>query len=166
MSLLRNETSQILPYNFQADLDNTLFSFTTKNEIKYDVAFVNSTAFFGEDHPLLAAHVYEMSIICHSDNPPFDTSTGATVIEVVKQFFLKQNVLLSICDSTDGRQEIRKERFQRWVDVADLGDTFEKIDGHVEYADGYEVISSIILKTDFHLKDEIINAFYDINDNL
>jgi len=161
MTSSSKETSPNLPYKFISDLDNTWFSFVTKNGIHYEVVFYKSPALF-QEYPSIGNCVYEMSINTSSNNPPFDPSNRLTIQDVVRQFFLNQNVLLFVCDSMDGRHHTRQEKFERWIDSAGLGDDFEKHDGHIDL-DDYALINTIILRADFELKKDVLEAFFEIN---
>jgi Family of unknown function (DUF6169) len=161
MTSSNEEINPNLPYKFISDLESTWFSFVTKNGIHYEVVFYKSPALFHE-YPLIGGCIYEMSINTSSDNPPFDNSNRLTIIDIVRQFFLNQNVLLFVCDSTDGKHHTRQEKFERWIDSASLGDDFEKHNGHIDLGD-YELINTIILKTNFELKQNILEAFFEIN---
>lgn len=49
-------------------------------------------------------------------NPPFDSRVSETIALVFKDFFIKNtyNVCLYICDSSDGKEEIRRKKFNDW----------------------------------------------------
>ncbi len=164
MTLLEKETTPQNPYNYISDNEKTWYSFVTKNGVHYEVTFLKSPALFHQ-YPDIGGLIYEMSILTAYENPPLDHSVQLTVIEISKDFFNNnRNVLLFVCDSLDDCHLKRKNKFNRWFNNSDIGDDYEKHDGCINES-GIEIHNTIILKKDFELKKNILEAFFEINHN-
>ena len=125
------------PYSVK-ETESFDYQFTTKDGIKYRAYFI-SAAYL---HPLFT-DVYSFNIEPEGDfgstKQPIDPRIGATVYEILRTFFRRnQNSMLMACDNTDGREGKRKKRFDRWFN---------------QYNDGS------ILKLDAALESEIYNLY-------
>lgn len=164
MTLSEKETAPQNPYNFILDNDSTWYSFVTKNDIRYEVAFLKSPALFCE-YPSIAGLIYEITIETVFDSPPYDYCVQLTVIGIVKQFLdSNRSALLFICDNMDGKHTQRQIKFDRWIDNAGLGDNYEKHDGVLDIEE-YQIFNTLIIKVDFELKKQILEAFFEINND-
>ena len=164
MTLLKSETPLLIPYNLKNDETCTWFEFTTDNDIRYEVTFIRNPALFC-DYPSFAQFIYEMSILqADGDSPPFDFRVQLTIADIVRHFFENnKHVLLFVCDSLDERQEQRRIKFSRWYEESGNKSGLEKYDGCISAPD-MEIFSSIILREDFELKVQVLEAFFEIND--
>ena len=72
-----------------------------------------------------------------SDQPhPIDNQIAVTVIFILKQFFsVKERAMLMICDTLDGKEEKRKQLFNRWYDKYNIRHEIQKFDASAETED-------------------------------
>ena len=139
---------------------HNVFSFTTDNEISYEVRFVPSGYLFGEyiDAPVDA---YEM-IIAVADNPtggrlPADRLIPSTVRAIFYEFFQRnEQVVIFICDDSDGRQSARARKFTSWF--YDDRPNFIKLDAKIPDA-GNTIFMSAILKASNPYFSELADLF-------
>ena len=87
-----------------------------------------------------------------------DERTGRTVIEIVKGFLTKRGkVVVYVCDSADGRELLRKRKFDQWFRKYDDGSVI-KIDGHINVPD-VDIYNAILIHKDNSQKNKFIEAF-------
>ena len=69
-----------------------------------------------------------------------------TIVAILKEFLLKHdsNIALYICDSSDGRQDLRKRKFDQWY-YKDQGNTFTKMNEAMRVSQGNLYFITIIL---------------------
>ena len=83
-------------------------------------------------------------------------------MEIVKQFLEGlENAVIYVCDSSDGRELLRKRKFDFWFRKYDDG-TIIKIDGHIAIED-FHIYNTILIHKDNPLKNKFIEAFNDLN---
>jgi hypothetical protein len=128
------------------------FSFQTITGILYEIVFVPTPYLLGEDS-VFAPHSFEL-VVRVSQNPtrqrpPFDRQTARTVAAIFEDFYQRSeyHVILYICDSSDGRQALRK------------GNPYLKIDDEIRDSDGTAYPISLILRKQNPHKIQIIEAF-------
>ena len=125
---------------------SNVFVFTTEDSIVYEIKFVPSDDFFA-DYGDFDVDIFEM-IIAVKDNPVggrlrVDRRVAPTIFTVFEQFFIShRQVFIYICNSSDGRAEVRHRKFDGWFfsqkakfesrDVAKV-DRFIKTDGDAIY---------------------------------
>lgn len=125
---------------------HNVFVFTTVDDVVYEIKFVPSTDFF-TDYESLDVNVFEM-IIGIKDNPlggrlRADRRVAPTIFGIFEAFFIShRQVFIYICDSSDGRAEVRHRKFDGWFfsqrakfeshDIAKV-DRFIKTDGDAIY---------------------------------
>lgn len=104
-------------YSFIGDPFNSYF-FTTLDTITYEIKFIPSTEYFSA-YPDLESDAFEMTISI-ADNPignrlPSDKRTAPTIFAIFEDFFLpKTQIIVFICDSSDGRAKARHRKFGLW----------------------------------------------------
>ena len=87
------------------------FDFTTDAGIRYSVSFL-------EDVPLGKCDTYQFGFRKRDEvHSAYDAKVKDTLIAVIEQFFIEnENVLLYICDTSDGREAKRNRLFIRWFE--------------------------------------------------
>lgn len=95
------------------------FDFTTDYGIRYSVSFL-------EDIPLGGCDTYQFGFRRRDDtHTPYDGKVKDTLITIINQFFAEnENVLLYICDTSDGREEKRNRLFVHWFEEYATPDRF------------------------------------------
>ena len=141
------------------------YFFQTKQEIVYEVTFKPSGYLFGE-HTLLGNNTFEFSILV-ADNPTgvvpsSDWLIPATISAIFFDFFQQRDqIVIYICDTSDGRASARNRKFNQWFDWY-KGSTFLKIDMHLgRDLTGQTYFTAMILRTDHPLLGEVVAAFRD-----
>lgn len=110
--------------------------------------------------------VIDVAINNSGKKPTLDVVVSETVACIFKDFFIKNsyNICIYICDSSDGKQEIRRRKFDDWFYKYQT-DSFMKLDEVlVDSNQNRFPISMVILKENPYLK-EIVIAFAAISNN-
>ena len=100
--------------------ENNVYAFETDLGISYEVKFRPSSYLLGNETTPFANHIYEFIIeIVYNPlgkSPPLDKLISKTISGIVKDFYYKKNgsVCIYICDSSDGRQDLRRKKFDDW----------------------------------------------------
>lgn len=148
---------------FEGGLDN-IYAFETVLGISYEVKFRPTTYLLGDETTVYANHIYEFIIEVVFNplgkNPPLDKLVSKTISEVIKDFYFKKNgsVCIYICDSSDGRQELRRRKFDDWFyGEPDFG--LLKFDEHIRDSKGNSYPISLIIQQSNPYFIEIIDGF-------
>jgi hypothetical protein len=162
---MQKEEPQLSIYSFSR-VENTYF-FDTINEVRYEVLFRSSPYIFGDDR-VFAPFTYELIIkVAHNRSgfkrPPFDKLVAVTIAAIFTDFYETSltTVCIYICDSSDGRQEIRQAKFSRWFEHFEKMD-FIKIDDSIKEPDGVGYPVSLILKKKNPHLLAITEAFFEL----
>lgn len=106
-------------YKIFLDRNTFIYSFITKNDIEYNVAFADNVAMF-KDTSVSAAirKVYSLDLQKKSSGrEPLDLYVQEAVIGIVTHFFNdKENSLMYVCDFADSREKLRHKKFNKWYD--------------------------------------------------
>ncbi|GAB3786399.1 hypothetical protein GCM10028818_49740 [Spirosoma horti] len=152
-------------FEFVAGEHNT-YSFSTYDTIRYEIRFVPSSYMF-DSYIEHSVDAYEM-VIAVADNPlgrriPADPLTEPTIRTIFYDFFrTKDQVIIFICDSSDGRQKARARKFTSWF-YGDVPPYMLKFD--TKLADGERglIFLSIILDArNSHVK-ELVDLIQNIH---
>jgi Family of unknown function (DUF6169) len=134
-------------YSFAGGSLNSYF-FTTIDAIIYEIKFIPSTDYFNA-YPDVEIEAFEMTISV-ADSPtgnrlPSDKRTAPTIFAIFADFFLpKTQIIVFICDSSDGRAKARNRKFDLWFRAnVRPTDLLEKLDRGVLDGDGIIYISLI-----------------------
>ena len=146
---------------------NNSYVFETSNGIVYEIKFKHSPYLLNENAEysnLIYEFVIDVTINNSGKKPTLDVAVSETVASIFKDFFTKNtyNICIYICDSSDGRQEIRRRKFDDWFYKYQT-DSFMKLDEVlVDSNQNRFPISMVILKENPYFK-EIVIAFADIS---
>lgn len=92
-----NRTS---PYKVEK-LNDYAFVFHTHNNVVYYVSFE-------EDMEIAGLDSYQFNIERKSEKQVYDADVKDSIISIINEFFAQNNdILLYICDTSDGREETR-----------------------------------------------------------
>ena len=105
-------------YVFLGGINNS-YVFETSKGIVYEIKFKPSSYLFSENEvfsKLIYEFVIEVAINDTGKSPSFDAQVSETIALIFKEFFIKNsyNVCLYICDSSDGKEDIRRKKFNDW----------------------------------------------------
>lgn len=89
------------------------YQFETDSGVIYRIRFI-------DEMPIGGCETYQFAISkITSSKSGFDPDVRATVFIIIDEFFAEyQNVLLYICDTSDGREEVRNRLFIHWFTIA------------------------------------------------
>lgn len=87
------------------------FVFQTRSGVIYGIAFLDDT-------PIGGCETYQLTISNKNDkHGAFDPDVKETILIIVEDFFLdNSNVLIYICDTSDGREAVRNRLFLKWFE--------------------------------------------------
>jgi len=133
------------------------YEFVNRDGIKYYLYFMPVS----EMYPNLV-NTYSFSIEREGTRPhPLDRRIAATVVDVLRRFFQNvENAMIMVCDSTDGKQELRRNLFNRWFHYYNDG-TINTINAEVGDGD-YELLLSIYFKKTNPYRQQLVKAFSDL----
>ena len=148
---------------------NNSYVFETSNEIVYEIKFKHSPYLLNENAEYskwIYEFVIDIAINNYGKKPLLDIAVSETVASIFKDFFNKNsyNICIYICDSSDGRQEIRRRKFDDWFYKYQT-DSFMKLDEVlVDSNQNRFPISMVVLKNNPLFK-EIVFAFAEISNS-
>ncbi|TRX38965.1 DUF6169 family protein [Flavobacterium restrictum] len=143
---------------------NNVYAFETDLKISYEVKFRPSSYLLGDETTDYASHIYEFIIeVVYNPlgkNPPLDKLISKTVSEIIKDFYYKKNgsVCIYICDSSDGRQELRRRKFDDWF-YSETRYGLMKFDEHIRDSKGNSYPISLIIQMKNPYFIQIIDGF-------
>lgn len=132
------------------------FDFTTDCGVKYSVGF-------DDDDLLQSDESYQLIIVnVNHQASPRDAKVRDTIIEIIDEFFSKNNsTMLYICDTADGKQEMRSRLFQYWFSTYAHKSDFILVNSSVKDADGIDNYATIILRKDNPNLKSVLSEFAD-----
>jgi hypothetical protein len=149
------ESNSQLPYElFQEGLT---YYFVNKHGIKYRAYFADISVYYPQ-----FPHTYSFSFEPeNSSRHPIDNRISATIAEILKQFFAKEeNAMIMVCDSLDGKEQKRRKLFDRWFEkYAD--DSILKYDASAPLED-YQLFISLYFKKTNPNKELLLQSFFEL----
>lgn len=135
-------------------IDELNYEFTNRDGIKYYLYFMPVYGMYPD-----LVNTYSFSIEREGTTPhPLDRRIAATVVDVLRRFFQNvENAMIMVCDSTDGKQERRRNLFNRWFHLYNDG-TLTTINAEVDGGD-YELLLSIYFKKTNPYRQQLVKAF-------
>ena len=138
-----NRLNEVAPYpvTYYEQYDD--YRFVTDGGIVYSVGFE-------EDFLLQNGESYQFVIINLSNKKsPRDSKLRETVMQLIYAFFESNNsALLYICETGDGRQEMRSRLFQYWYETASKKTQYIYITASVLDSDGIMNHAALIVRSD------------------
>lgn len=150
-SLSTENINKTSPYKVEKVNDHA-FVFHTIANIVYYISFK-------EDMEIAGLYSYQFIIERKSEKLGYDVGVRESIIAIIREFFAQNNdILLYICDTSDGREAIRNRLFIRWFKETDCDNVFEikTADAIVE---GESMFFAIIYKKSNPRYTEISNEF-------
>lgn len=106
------------PYKVEK-LNDYAFVFHTHTNVVYYVSFK-------EDMEIAGLDSYQFIIERKSEKQGYDAEVKDSIIAIINEFFAQNNdILLYICDTSDGREATRNRLFIRWFKETDIDNLFE-----------------------------------------
>jgi Family of unknown function (DUF6169) len=154
------------PFESINNASNSYFFATTLGSV-YELKFKPSPYLLGNEAAKFANDIYEFIIeVVYNPlekTPPLDKNVATTIAAIIKDFYYKKSetICIYICDSSDGKQELRRRKFDDWF-YSQHGIGLVKVDEKIADSKGNEYpISMILLKTNPYFV-EIVFAFSQI----
>jgi hypothetical protein len=151
------------PYKIVIEKNN-YFQFITTAGTKYACYFLSYAEYF-KSYKEVASNIYSVNVeIIESKRRAvaLDERTGLTIVEIVKRFLKGlEDVVVYVCDSSDGRELLRKRKFDLWFRKYDDG-TVIKIDGHISVPN-FNIYNAILIHKDNPKKNRFIEVFNELN---
>lgn len=152
-------------YEFESknNLNNSYF-FTTSFGIVYEIKFRPSAYLLGDKPTVYSHYIYEFIIEVSYNpldkSPPLDKLISDTIASIILDFYYKkeESVCIYICDSSDGRQDLRRKKFDDWFYSKDKFGLI-KIDETIYDSNGIGYPISLIIKNDNPYFTEIVVGF-------
>jgi intracellular sulfur oxidation DsrE/DsrF family protein len=140
-------------YNFEfiGGINNS-YTIVTTSDVVYEIKFKPSNYLINIDdfeNELVFEFVIELLYKPENVALTLDKLIGPTINKIFKDFysFYEKSVTVYICDSSDGKQNIRKRKFDHWFQEFN-DNTFIKFDDIVIDAELNEYPVSFVLKKD------------------
>lgn len=116
---------------------------------------------FDDDDIIETAESYVFSIINVNNVPsPRDMKMRDTVMLIIENFFdMNQSALLYICESGDGRQQMRSRLFEFWFSTYRLKDEFLLMPVSIEDMEGTENFAALIIRKDNPRFIDVVSEF-------
>lgn len=157
-------------YNFQyIGGKNNSYVFETKIGIVYEIKFKPSSyinVFDAAISEYIFEFVIELSENNTGKNPPLDKKVSDTIAAIFEEFLIKHeyNIALYICDSSDGKQELRQRKFDDWF-YRYKEKPFAKWNEILKDSKGNRFLISMIIQNQNPRRLEIIDAFLKLADD-
>jgi hypothetical protein len=125
------------PYEILPGDEKVSYTFLTDNGITYVINLLDITSSYPKEQ-IGDSVIFEFQFFKVGDDKDFDTRIMATILSCIDKIMKDiGNVILYICDSTDGKQEFRSKLFGRWFEKYKI-DGLHKIDGTVPPNNPYD----------------------------
>jgi hypothetical protein len=145
---------------------NDYFEFITSAGIVYACYFLSYAEYFKE-YREIAGNFYSYNVDVIKGTKAgisSDERTGRTIIEIVKNFLAGlENAVVYVCDTSDGKELLRKRKFDQWFRKYDDG-TIIKVNGHIT-APNFNIYNAILIHKENLKKNRFIEAFNDLNES-
>lgn len=150
------------PYNYSFNEATRTYTFTTKNDIEYQIVFiVDETLDIASDVHI--GNVYQIIIEKITDKTePFDGLVSKTIENVITDFFVNvQNSLIYVCSENDEKAETRFNVFNRWYKKSRL-ESVTKVDNIIKCeseGDIYVIYTSLLYHKENPNVGHILEAY-------
>lgn len=142
------------PYKVYRDEVTESYDFVTSYGVRISVDF--------EDDILIQADVSYQLIIGNSNQKksPRDHKLQKTILAIIEEFFRKnQAALLYICETGDGKQQVRNRLFKYWFDSYEFNTKYSLYTTHIVDDEGISNFAALILKNDNPKIVDIVTEF-------
>jgi hypothetical protein len=153
------------PYKIIVVRDN-YFEFKTANGAVYLCYFLSYSEYF-KNYKEIAGNIFSFNVdIVQGSKTGIssDERIGRTIIEIVKGFLAGlENAVVYVCDTSDGKELLRKRKFDQWFRKYDDG-TIIKVNGHIAIPN-FNIYNAILIHKENQKKNRFIEAFNDLNES-
>ncbi|QBN18538.1 DUF6169 family protein [Flavobacterium nackdongense] len=160
-----------MSYNFYFEGgQNNSYFFETVEGILYEVIFKFTPYLFDLKNVEIIENTFEFSLLLkynpNSKLPSNDKKIGATVVAIFMDFYAKRSKAISvyICDSADGKELVRKRKFDQWF-LEYNDETFVKVDEMLVDKHNNKFPISLIFSKSNPYRIEIFEAFVQMSMN-
>lgn len=138
---------------YKVVISNGDYDFVTIDGIRYSASFL-------EDVPLGECETYQFGFRKKDDeHTNYDVNVKLTLLAIINQFFIEnENVLLYICDTSDGRESKRNRLFLRWFKEFATPEHFTMRSANA-IVEGQGFYAAIIVENSNPKLEAIINDF-------
>lgn len=153
ISLPQERINQAAPYEIRVLQDRSAF-FTTDNGLHYIVSF--------DPDDVSLSHLCYQLVIVNVDNlpSPRDIKLRDTIVAIVEGFFaLNNEVMLYICETSDGKQALRNRLFQYWYSRYERKQEFTFLSASIKDEEGIINYATLIIRNDNPDYTEMVNEF-------
>ena len=145
-------------------VQHNYFEFTTVAGTRYACYFLSYSEYFKEFKEV-AGSIFSFNVDVlerRGKGTAFDERTGFTIVEIIKRFLQSLgNAVVYVCDTSDGRELLRKRKFDLWFRKYDDG-TIIKVDGHIAVPN-FNIYNAILIHKDNPKKNRFIEVFNYLN---
>lgn len=156
------------PYNYTFNSDSGYYSFFTKRQIEYRIAFYEdfTLASCVSDNVKLG-NIYQITIDKISAQPaPFDVLVSETIKNIITAFFESiQDALIYVCDDNDKKAFQRFATFDRWYTKSSMTDYITKLNHIIEFNSDNETIK-LYTSLMFHKENANIKNIEEVFNNI
>ena len=156
-------------FYFYGGRKNSYF-FETSDGLIYEINFKFTPYLFELKNVEITENTFEFSILLYynpnSKLSSNDKKIGATVVAIFMDFYSKKNKAVSIyiCDAADGKELVRKRKFDQWF-LEYNDNTFVKVDEMLVDKENNKFPISLILSKLNPYRAEIFEAFIQMSMN-
>lgn len=153
ISLPQERINQAAPYEIRVLQDRSAF-FTTDDGLHYIVSF--------DPDDVSLSHLCYQLVIVNVDNlpSPRDIKLRDTIVAIVEGFFaLNNEVMLYICETSDGKQALRNRLFQYWYSRYERKQEFTFLSASIKDEEGIINYATLIIRNDNPDYTEMVNEF-------
>lgn len=154
VSLNVDNINSFSPYKVTKNEATGFYVFTTRYGVEYGIRF--------DDDDLLGVDEVYQFVIANLNNKksPRDRDLRSTIVTIVMEFFeTSSNTMLYICETGDGKQDMRGRLFHSWFMSFASAERFACYEAHIIEEEGVSNHASIILRKDNPNFDTVVNAF-------
>ena len=144
--------------HFEISEDSPLdYTFVNRDGIVYHATFFSVSMLYPEFKDTFAFSIEPEDKKAH----PIDVRISNTIAEILRRFFnKKENAMIMVCDSSDGKEHKRRMLFDRWYDKFSNNE-IAKYDASAPLEE-YQLLFSLYLRKDNPNRSILLKAFNDI----
>lgn len=156
-NLSLDEINKLAPYRVTQNVTTKAYYFVTDYEVNISVAFDDDFMIqSGESYQLLIGNANHKA-------SPRDRKLQLTILAIIEEFFRKnQAAILYICETGDGKQQVRNRLFSYWFDAYAYNTRFSMHTTSIVDEEGVENFAALILRNDNPCLVEIVTEFVTI----
>jgi len=166
---MKTELNLNSPYKVYIDDSDLVYSFTTVNNVFYQLAFSDSNHLFtGISGEAKINNIYSLSIENIGDSfTPLDIKVKETVQEILKEFFKnKENCITYVCDNSDSQELARYRKFNFWFEDSDFSSNLIKLKNELKVDDETTYYTSLIYHKNNSTYDILKLSYMELIENL